>query len=158
MAVSDRTARPAVALGVVKSRGVPSQCGLTCYIAAMSISPTTTTVAAFNPVERDYLRQQLDVFFSTLPTVAEGIQLRTWKNGTRKGAPKVPPAAQSLMDRGLMRLDTTARFPRLFFTPEGLAALRRMMADARLANPQKFAHIRQELGIDPPGARADAAG
>jgi len=44
----------------------------------MSISPTiTTTVATFNPVERDYLRQKLDVFFSTLPTVAEGIQLRT---------------------------------------------------------------------------------
>jgi hypothetical protein len=70
----------------------------------------------------------------------------------------VPPAAQSLIDRGLMRLDTTARFPRLFFTPDGLAALRRMMADARLANPQKFAHIRRELGIDPPAAGADAAG
>jgi len=24
-----------------------------------------------------------------------------------------------------------------------------MMADARLANPAKFAHVRQELGIDP---------
>ena len=125
----------------------------------MSISPTTTTtVAAFNAVERDYLRQQFDVFFSTLPTVAEGVQLGTWKGGMRKGAPKVPPAAQSLIDRGLMHLDTTARFPRLFFTPEGIAALRRMMADPRLANPQKFAHIRRELGIDSPGAGADAVG
>jgi hypothetical protein len=70
----------------------------------------------------------------------------------------LPPAAQSLIDRGLMRLDTTARSPRFFFTPEGLAALRRMMADPRLANPQKFAHIRRELGIDPPDAGADAAG
>jgi hypothetical protein len=26
-----------------------------------------------------------------------------------------------------------------------------MIADARFANPQKFAHIRQELGIDPAG-------
>ena len=48
-----------------------------------------------------------------------------------------------------MRLDETGRFPRLFFTRDGMAALHRMMADPRLANPQKFAHIRQELGIDP---------
>ena len=26
-----------------------------------------------------------------------------------------------------------------------------MMADPRLANPQKFAHVRQKLGIDPDG-------
>jgi hypothetical protein len=57
---------------------------------------------------------------------------------------------------GLMRLDGTAHFPRLLFTPEGLAALRRMMADPRLADPEKFAHIRRELGIDPGhGAEAD---
>jgi hypothetical protein len=29
-----------------------------------------------------------------------------------------------------------------------LGALRVMMADRRLANPQKFAHVRQELGLD----------
>jgi hypothetical protein len=38
--------------------------------------------------------------------------------------------------------------PRLFFTTAGLAALRRMFADKRLADPQKFAHVRRELGID----------
>jgi hypothetical protein len=31
----------------------------------------------------------------------------------------------------------------------GLAALRAMMRDRRLADPEKFAHIRVELGIDP---------
>ena len=31
----------------------------------------------------------------------------------------------------------------------GLAGLRAMMADRRLADPKKFAHIRRELGIDP---------
>jgi hypothetical protein len=44
----------------------------------MSISPAAAA-ATFNRVERDYVRQQLDVFFSTLPTVAEGIQLRPRK-------------------------------------------------------------------------------
>jgi hypothetical protein len=39
--------------------------------------------------------------------------------------------------------------PRLFFTETGLIELRTMMMDRRLADPKKFGHIRQELGIDP---------
>jgi 2-hydroxychromene-2-carboxylate isomerase len=57
--------------------------------------------------------------------------------------------AKGLMERGLLRLDTTGRLPRLFFTEAGIDALRAMMSDRRLADPEKFAHIRQELGIDP---------
>jgi hypothetical protein len=30
-------------------------------------------------------------FFSTLPTVAEGFQLKTWRGGPQAGRPKVPP-------------------------------------------------------------------
>ena len=48
-----------------------------------------------------------------------------------------------------MRLDTSQHLPRLVFTGRGLAALRTMMRDRRLADPKKFAHVRQELGIDP---------
>jgi hypothetical protein len=33
---------------------------------------------------------------------------------------------------------------------DALAELRAMMSDRRLVDPVKFAHIRQELGIDPP--------
>ena len=98
-----------------------------------------------------YIRRELDQFFSTLPTVAEGFQLKTWRTGPKHGQPKLPPAAESLMERGLMRLDATLWPPRIFFTEPGLAALRAMMADRRLANPGDFAHVRQELGIDPPG-------
>ena len=35
--------------------------------------------------ERDYIRRELDVFFSTLPTVAEGFQLKTWRGGVKGG-------------------------------------------------------------------------
>lgn len=49
-----------------------------------------------------------------------------------------------------MRLDAVLRPPRMFFTESGLAALRIMMG-ARLADPAKFAHVRQELGIDGDG-------
>jgi hypothetical protein len=116
-------------------------------------------VTGLTPGERAYIRRELDMFFSTLPTVAEGFQLKTWRGGPEAGKPKVPPVARSLVDRGLMRLDTSERLPRLFFTEAGLVELRAMMADRRLADSKRFAHVRQELGIDPvpapePNARA----
>jgi hypothetical protein len=103
---------------------------------------------ALTPAERDYIRRELDMFFSTFPTVAEGFQLKTWRTGPQAGQPKLPPAARSLLDRGLVRLDTTSHFPRLFFTNPGLAELKAMMADRRFTDAVKFAHIRRELGID----------
>ena len=63
--------------------------------------------AEFTAAERNYIRNQLDQFFSTLPTAAEGLQLRAWKTGPQAGRPKLPPAAKSLLDRGLVRLDET---------------------------------------------------
>jgi hypothetical protein len=104
-------------------------------------------VTSFTPGERDYIRRELDMYFSTLPTVAEGFQLKTWRGGPEAGKPKLSHIAEGLLERGLMRLDTTQHWPRLFFTEIGMAALRTMMMDRRLADPVKFAHIRQELGI-----------
>ena len=112
-----------------------------------------TVSADFTPSERAYIRSQLDRFFSTLPTAADGFQLKVWRGGPQAKQPKLPPPAKSLIERGLMRLDTSQRFPRLFFTEAGLTALRTMMADGHLANPVKFAHVREELGIDPIPAR-----
>ena len=114
----------------------------------MSLSKTAAP-DAFSSAERDYIRRELDMFFSTLPRVVDGFQLKTWRGGPQAGQPKVPPVAAGLIERGLMRLDNSARLPHVFFTEAGLAALRAMMSDARLANPAKFAHVRQELGIDP---------
>ena len=113
--------------------------------------------AGLTPDERAYIRRELDLFFSTLPRVADGLYLRTWRGGPQAGEPKVPLAAQGLLARGLVRLDASLRPPRLFFTEAGLAALRAMMADARLASPKAFAHVRQELGIDP-GPEEEPAG
>jgi hypothetical protein len=48
-----------------------------------------------------------------------------------------------------MRLDTNQNLPRLFFTEAGLSELRAMMTDGRFADPKKYAHARQEPGIDP---------
>jgi hypothetical protein len=115
-----------------------------------SMSLSETAVATdLTPIERAYIRTQLDRFFSTFPTVAEGFQLKVWRGGPHAKEPKLPPAAKSLIERGLMRLDTSPSLPRLFFTESGLNALRAMISNVRLADPVKFAHIRQELGIDP---------
>jgi 2-hydroxychromene-2-carboxylate isomerase len=120
------------------------------------MTTTDTQPSEFTPNERAYIRSELDQFFSTFPTIADGIQLRTWRTGARKDQPKLPPPAQSLLARDLVRVDTSGRLPRLFFTAAGLVALRQMFADRRLADPQKFAHIRRELGINQQGL-ADAA-
>jgi len=106
-------------------------------------------IAGFTSGERDYIRRELDMVFSTLPSVAEGFQLKTWRGGLDAGKPKLSPIAKGLIARGLMRLDYSGHLPRLFFTEAGLTALRAMMMDRRLADPKKFAHVRQELGIEP---------
>jgi hypothetical protein len=112
----------------------------------------TGASAGFTSAEREYIRRELDMFFSTYPSVADGFQLRTWRAGPQAGQAKLPPAAKTLLDRGLMRLDTSGRLPRLFFTESGLGELRTMMRDKRFADPVKFAHVRRELGIDLPPA------
>jgi hypothetical protein len=106
-------------------------------------------IAGLTVAERDYIRRELDQFFSTLPSVAEGFPIKTWRGGPQAGQPKLPLPGKGLVERGLMRIDTTGRWPRLLFTATGLTALRAMMRNSRLADPAKFAHVRQELGIDP---------
>ena len=106
----------------------------------------TSTPAVLTPAEREYMHPELSIFFSTLPTVAGGFTLKRWASGPRRGQPKVPQAAAGLVARGLMRLDVTAGWPPLLLTNAGLAALRAMMADARLVDLAKFAHVRRELG------------
>ena len=120
----------------------------------MICSPPMTNLqngeaAGLTPGERDYIRRELDMFFSTYPRVADGFQLKTWRGGPQAGQAKLPPTAKGLVDRGLMRLDTGGRLPRLFFIQAGIAELRAMMMGRRLADPAKFAHVRQELGVDP---------
>ena len=59
-------------------------------------------IGGLTPGERDYIRRELDLYFTTLPAVAEGFQLRVWRTGPRAGQAKLPPAAKSLVARGLM--------------------------------------------------------
>ncbi|MBV8398880.1 MAG: hypothetical protein JOZ17_09085 [Acetobacteraceae bacterium] len=101
----------------------------------------------FTPAERDLLRRELGRHFGQDPLIADGLFLRTWRGGERRGQPKIPPAVQTMLDRGLLTLEITRRGPRAFFTQAGLAALRQLVADRRAMDPTRFAHLRRELGL-----------
>jgi hypothetical protein len=104
--------------------------------------------APFTAPERDRLRRELCRHFGQNPVIADGIFLRTWRAGERKGQPKIPPAVQSMLERGLVEVRVGQRGPRAFFTDAGLAALRLLVLDRRAMDPARFGHLRAELGLD----------
>jgi hypothetical protein len=108
---------------------------------------TKPPACPFTAQERDYIRRELDMFFGTLPSVADGFQLRTWRGGPLAGQPKVPPALRTMIDRGLMAVRPGTPGPRAYFSAQGVAALRILVLDPRYMNPVKFAHVRAELGL-----------
>ena len=88
--------------------------------------------------------------FTTYPSIAHGILLRTWRAGPQAGQPKLPPAIQSMVQRGLVevRAGGHPRLPRAFFTEAGVDALRQLAEDRRAMDQSRFAHVRRELGLD----------
>src|SRR3982751_5064863 len=109
----------------------------------------------FSAPERELIRRELDVYFGQHPSLAEGLFLRTWRGGPQKGEPKIPPAVQSMLERGLVEIRTEQRGPRAVFTAAGWAALQQLMRDHRAMDPSRFDHLRQELGL---GASKETAG
>jgi hypothetical protein len=108
----------------------------------------------FTAPERELIRHEMGMHFGQYPRLADGLFLRTWRGGPHKGEPKVPPAVQSLLARGLVELRPGRMGPRAVFTEAGLAALRQLLLDRRAMDPTRFAHLRRELGLD---AAEDAA-
>ncbi|MBV9750240.1 MAG: hypothetical protein JO157_15650, partial [Acetobacteraceae bacterium] len=102
--------------------------------------------------ERELIRRELHPRFGQDPLVADGIMLRTWRGGPNAGQPKLPPAVQSMIARGLVEVHTDGRWPTAQFTEAGLTALRRLALDRRALDPARYAHVRRELGLDAEGA------
>jgi hypothetical protein len=117
-------------------------------MTAMTYSKPTPS--PFTAPERDLLRRELCRHFGQDPSIADGIFLRTWRTGERRNQPKIPPAVQSMLERGLLEVRTTNRGPRAFFTEVGLAALRQLILDRRAMDPERFGHLRRELGLEEP--------
>jgi hypothetical protein len=113
-------------------------------------SPAAPLPSAFTAAERDLIRREMGPHFGQHPSLADGLILRSWRGGPHKGEPKLPPAVRSMLERGLVEVRTERRGPRAFFTGAGLAALRQLLRDRRAMDPARFAHLRQELGLDAP--------
>jgi hypothetical protein len=108
----------------------------------------TPDPALFTAPERELIRRELHARFGQDPAVADGIMLRTWRGGLNAGQPKLPPAVQSMIERGLVAVRTDGRWPTARFTEAGFAALRRLAQDRRALDPARYAHVRRELGLD----------
>ena len=107
----------------------------------------------FTAPERELIRREFCRHFGQDPLVADGILLRIWHSGPDKGQPKLPPAVQSMAQRGFVEVGKGQIGMRAFFTEAGLAALRQLLLDRRAMDPERFAHLRRELGVEP--ARQD---
>jgi hypothetical protein len=69
------------------------------------------------------------------------------KSGPEKGRPKLPPAARSMLDRGLIEIRPARISYAAFLTEAGLAALRELVLDTRAMDPNRFGHLREQLGL-----------
>jgi hypothetical protein len=109
--------------------------------------PLKSAPSPFTAPERDLLRREFCRRFGQDPAIADGIFLRTWRGGEKRGRPKIPPALQTMLERGLVEVRSTNRGPRAFFTESGMAALRQLLMDRRAMDPERFGHMRAELGL-----------
>ena len=77
----------------------------------------------------------------------QGFWLRLWATGPRKGQPKIRPAVQGMLDRGLVRVVEDGRgLPRAVFTDAGLRALVEMADDARAFQPpERYSSLLAEI-------------
>jgi hypothetical protein len=101
----------------------------------------------FDAAERALLRLEFFPRFGQAPSLANGI----WRSGAKAGQPKIPAAAASMLARGVLEL-RPATGPggiRAYFTAAGYAALRLLAQDRRALDPKQYAHVRQELGLEP---------
>jgi hypothetical protein len=105
----------------------------------------------FDAAECALLRHEFFPRFGQAPSLADGIWLRTWRSGAKAGQPKIPAAAASMLARGLLELRPAAGpgGTRAYFTEAGYAALRLLAQDRRALDPKQYAHVRQELGLEP---------
>ena len=83
--------------------------------------------------ERDLIRLELMPRFGQEPDLANGLFLRTWRDGPQKDQPKVPKAIQSMLDRGLV-------------------SLRQLLRESRAMDSVRYGYLRRALGVDAPPA------
>jgi hypothetical protein len=135
-----------VEVGIDLTSVVRGECALRCV--PDDLQAPSATLLFFTTRERDLIRRELCRHFGQDPRAVDGIFLRIWRSGEREGQPKIPPAVQSMLDRGLVVIRPARLGARAFFTEAGLRELRALLQDRRAMDPGRFAHLRRELGLD----------
>src|SRR5689334_24759116 len=111
------------------------------------------SASPFTPQERDLIRLELMPRFGQDPDLANGLFLRTWRDGPQKDQPKIPKAIQTMLDRGLVAIGTNPMGrPAAFFTEAGMEGLRQLLRESPAMTSERYDYLRRELGMDdPPG-------
>src|ERR687894_646205 len=96
----------------------------------------------------------MGVRFGRPPSVAEGLFLRAWRGGERRGEPRLPPAGGRPLGGGPLAGGAGAVGYRAVFTEAGLAALRRLLAYRRTMLDLNSAELqvlekRREIEVQP---------
>src|SRR3954469_21043161 len=111
------------------------------------------SASPFTPQERDLIRLELMPRFGQEPDLANGLFLRTWRDGPQKDHPKCPKSSQRMLDRGLVKIGTNPMGrAAAFFTEAGLEGLRQLLQDRRVMDPERFDHLRLRPGVGAPPA------
>jgi hypothetical protein len=113
----------------------------------MTSAAPSSSLSSFTAAGRELIRREFGTRFGQYSKLAEGIRLRTWRDGLRKGEPKLPLAGQTMLERGPVEIRRDRLWARATFTAAGLAALRVLAADRPLLPPDRFDHLRQEFDI-----------
>ncbi len=110
------------------------------------------TTSPFTPQERELICVEMGMRFGQYPELANGLFLRTWRAGPQKGEPKIPKVIQGMLERGLVEIRRNPMGRQAaFFIEAGLEGLRQLVRDRRAMDPERFAHLREELGVDGTG-------
>ena len=72
----------------------------------------------FTAAERDLIRRELGMRFGQLPSVADGLFLRSWRGGAQAGQPKLPATMQNMLEQSLVEVRTDDRFLMSGRTPD----------------------------------------
>ncbi len=95
--------------------------------------------------ERELVRREFMSGFGDAVSINDGFHLKRWATGPKKGQPKLSPAVQGLIERGLITVDDVGFWPRARFTARGFQALKRMATDRRALDPERHRQLIDEL-------------
>jgi hypothetical protein len=107
----------------------------------------STEKPTFTKKERDLIRLYFVDLFGDAVSIHKGFSLRRWTKGPNKGQPRIRPAVQSMLDRGLVTVvDPGTELLRVLFTDAGLQALVEMADDVQAFQPrERYSHLLTEI-------------